>query len=172
MKLKLKIPLHFYLFGPTEQSLKVRTSFDQDGVKVNLKLLSEDPHILSEGPDDSRVFLNVKSVEFELEDNDPKRLKLARIITTEPDHVSILKFLLPIVNIVLRSIRNWGFVAFVTELNPRDDDAKKYIQRWDVQFSEDGENWQAVVKSETGLLSALLSGFLNDERAGNLYVRN
>src|SRR3989304_6126745 len=171
MKLKLKIPLHFYLFGPTEQSLKVRASFYQDGVKVNLKLLSEDPHILSEGPGDSRVFLNVKSVEFELEDTDPQQSRLTKIVTTETDYVQILKFLLPIVNIVLRSIRNCGFVAFVTELNPRDDDARKYIQRWDVQSSEDGENWQAVVKPETGLLGSLLSGFLNDERAGDLYVR-
>jgi len=172
MKLKLKIPLHFYLFGPTEQSLKVRASFYQDGVKVNLKLLSEDPHILSEGPDDSKVFSHLKGAEFELEDTEPQRSKLSKVVTTEPDYVSILKFLLPIVNRVLRSIRNWGVVAFVAELNPRDDDAKKYIQRWDVQSSEDGENWQAVVKPETGLLNALLSGFLNDERAGNLHVRN
>src|SRR3990172_4309857 len=173
MKLKLKIPLHFYLFGPTELSLKVRTSFNKDGVKVNLKLLSEDPHILSEGPDDSKVFCHLKGAEFELEDTEPQRSKLSKVVTTEPDYVSILKFLLPIVNRVLRSIRNWGVVAFVAELNPKDDDAKKYIQRWDVQSSEDGENWQAVVKPETGLLSVLLSSFfLNDEKAGNLHVKD
>jgi len=172
MKLKLKIPLHLYLSGPTEQSLEVETSFEHVGVKVNLRLIGENPLILPEGPDDSKVFCHLKGAEFELEDTEPQRSKLSKVVTTEPDYVSILKFLLPIVNRVLRSIRNWGVVAFVAELNPRDDDAKKYIQRWDVQSSEDGENWQAVVKPETGLLNALLSGFLNDERAGNLHVRN
>jgi len=172
MKLKLKIPLYFYLSGPTEQSLEVETSFEHDDVKVNLRFVGENPLTFPKGSDDSKVFRHVKVAEFVLEDTDPLQSRLAKIVTTEPDYVQILKFLLPIVNIVLRSIRNWGFVAFVTELNPRDDDARKYIQRWDVQSSEDGENWQAVVKPETGLLGALLSGFLNDERAGNLYVRN
>src|SRR3990172_8497445 len=172
MKLKLKIPLHLYLSGPTEQSLEVETSFEHVGVKVNLRLIGENPLILPEGPDDSKVFCHLKGAEFELEDTEPQRSKLSKVVTTEPDYVSILKFLLPIVNRVLRSIRNWGVVAFVAELNPRDDDAKKYIQRWDVQSSEDGENWQAVVKPETGLLSVLLSSFLNDERTGNLHVRN
>src|SRR3990172_5940683 len=172
MKLKLAIPLNIYLRGPTEQSLEVEMSFEHDDVKVNLRLVGENPLTFPKGSDDSKVFRHVKVAEFVLEDTDPLQSRLTKIVTTETDYVQILKFLLPIVNIVLRSIRNWGFVAFVTELNPRDDDAKKYIQRWDVQFSEDGENWQAVVKPETGLLGALLSGFLNDERAGNLYVRN
>src|SRR3990172_11966822 len=173
MKLKLAIPLNIYLRGPTEQSLEVEMSFDHDNVKVNLRLVGENPLTFPKGSDDSKVFRHVKVAEFVLEDTDPLQSRLAKIVTTEPDYVQILKFLLPIVNIVLRSIRNWGFVAFVTELNPRDDDAKKYIQRWDVQSSEDGENWQAVVKPETGLLAALLSSFfLNDERAGNLHVRD
>src|SRR3990170_6110646 len=172
MKLKLKIPLYFYLSGPTEQSLEVETSFEHDDVKVNLRFVGENPLTFPKGSDDSKVFSHVKYAEFVLEDTDPQQSRLAKIVTTEPDYVQILKYLLPIVNRVLCSIRNWGLVAFVTELNPRDDDAKKYIQRWDVQSSEDGENWQAVVKPETGLLGALLSGFLNDERAGNLHVRN
>ena len=173
MKLKLKIPLYFYLSGPTEQSLEVETSFEHDDVKVNLRFVGENPLTFPKGSDDSKVFSHVKYAEFVLEDTDPQQSRLAKIVTTEPDYVQILKYLLPIVNRVLCSIRNWGLVAFVAELNPRDDDAKKYIQRWDVQSSEDGENWQAVVKPETGLLSVLLSSFfLNDEKAGNLHVKN
>lgn len=174
MILKLKIPLHLYLSGPTEQSLEVATSFEHDDVKVNLGLTGEKLLSFPEGSDDSKFFRRVKNAEFELQDTDLQQSKLVKIVTTEPDYVSILKFLLPIVNRVLRCIRNWGFVESVAEINPPDDEAKKYIAKWDVRFSEDGEKWQTVVKPETDLhdLLLLLALFPSSEETGTLHVRN
>ncbi|MGH7800011.1 MAG: hypothetical protein ACREOW_05190 [Thermodesulfobacteriota bacterium] len=171
MKLKLAIPLNIYLHGPTEQSLEVTTSFEHRKLKVDLRLIGDNPLKLPDQSDNFKVFRHVSGAEFELKDSDPQQSKMAQIVTTEPDYVLILKFLMPIVNRVLRSIRNWGFVPFITELNPGDNEAKKYIERWRVQFSENGEKWQPLVKQESSLEGILSRAMLtHSEGAGTLHV--
>ena len=158
MKLRCRVPLFTYVIGASLDALNLESEFGHDDLIVKLKLSGEEPRSSVSFPKDSRYFLKITSLDFFIE-----KLEIEEVKKSE--YPNLLRILTPIINRVLRNIRNFGIVAHVNEIYPRDEDAEHYLGRWEVELSVDGENWKSVVPDT--LLQTLLF-FARTEKIGRL----
>lgn len=140
MKLRCKIPLSTYVLGPSAEDLNLESQFKHDNIFVKLKLLGEKPLTPEKAEKDKFYICKVHSIFLFIEE--------IEIDVKESEYPRLLRFLTPIINRVLRNIRNFGAVVHIKEIYPEDQDAEHYLWRWTVEISEDGKSWQNIITDE------------------------
>ena len=174
MKLKFQVPLKIYLLGDNEEHLNLSTSFIHDGVRVFIRFNGDNPFTLPDDPSvrGIRLVRKINGLECEIEYIDSDNPEILRLITKEINFVNILNFLKPIINRILRALRNWGFVYSIVEINPNDAKAEYLIRSWNVEYSSDSVVWKKMVESPKGILSALIAYSDPDDQIEILTVNN
>ena len=142
MKLRCRVPLITYVIGGSEDALRLQTEFRHDDLTVKLKLSGDEPLTFDSVPQHSRYFRKITNFELFIEDVEMDEL-------TKSEYPKLLRILTPIINRVLRNIRNFGIVAHVNEVYPVDEEAERYLGGWEVELSEDGKDWKPVVSDPT-----------------------
>ncbi len=141
MKLRYRVPLSANVSGASADSLDLKCQFKHKDLTVKIGFSGEKPLSSDSFPKERRHFRKVNTVEIFIEEVEIESVK-------ESEYPKLLRLLTPIVNLVLRSIRNFGILAHVNEFYPRDGDAEHYLRRWKVELSEDGKKWRPVVSED------------------------
>jgi len=141
MKLRYRIPLSANVSGASADALDLKCQFKHNDLIVKIGLSGEKPLSSDSFPKERRYFRKVNTVDIFIEEIEIESVK-------ESEYPKLLRLLTPITNRVLRSIRNFGILAYINEIYPRDADAEHYLRRWKVELSEDGKKWGHVVSED------------------------
>lgn len=172
MKLRLKYPLEIYVCSREKQKSSLSTYFIRDGNRINIRLIGSDEYEMPEEIQGVKFFRQIEAIEYEIEEIQSDISELSQLISPKPDHIKIINFLKPIINRVLRSLRNWGFLYSIAEIDPSDTSAEYKIRLWNVEYSLDSINWKKVVEPPKGILSTLLNYKDPDDQKEVLNVGN
>jgi len=144
MRVRCQVPLSLFVIGPSVDSLALGAEFRHKHFRVTLSLPGSVPVSDDSFPEDSRHFRSVTDLQLQIEEVKEGKFKLTELVGEPTRHPELFRLLAQIVNRVLRSIRNFGVVAQVGEIHPQYKDAETYLEKWGVEFSEDGENWKLI----------------------------
>jgi len=160
VKVSFKYPLDLYVVGPSRESLDLKTSFLQEpGYLVKLCLEGQEALELKEGPPETRFFHRITIIAFEIEctSAEPSELERFRLLVNDnKKRQELTSMLVEVINITLNNIRNFGIVAHIREVHPREDEVEAYLRHWQVKFSENDEECQDILPMPKDLLSLLL----------------
>lgn len=151
MKLRWFFPMAIYAKGPSLEALSLEGNFKHEDFSVKFRLLGEKSAPLATPEKEKIYYSQIRSICFEVEDN-----KIGTF--EESDYPRLFKFLISIINRVIRSIRNFGIIATAKEINPQGSEAERYLRRWKIEVSEDGERWIPLMKED--LWKDLLFGLM------------
>lgn len=130
-----------YARGLSLDTLNMESRFNHEGYSIKFKLQGQEPKALTI-PDEGEIFYTlINSLGFEVEGFEID-------ISNKSDYPRLLRFLIQIINRVIRSIRNFGIIATAKEIHPRDAEAERHLRRWNIEVSKDGEHWIPFVKEE------------------------
>lgn len=161
MKVSFKYPLDLYIVGPSRESLDLKTSFLQEPkYSVKLCLEGQEPLELKEGPPETKFFRRNTFLTFEIEcqTTDPSELERFRLLVkNDQKRQELLNLLVEVINRTLDNIRNFGIVAHVREVHPREEEVEACLRHWQVKFSENEGEYQDILPMPKDTLSLLFS---------------
>lgn len=155
MKICFKVPFNSWLNGPSAESLNLHTFFEEKVYLVKVNIEGNDPLVLEKGSPETKHFCKTTFITFEvtLKDEASEHLEEFKLlITEEANRLKLFSLLVNIVNRMLRSIRNFGIVAHLQEIRPRNDDLEPFFRKWDVKYSDNGTDFHFYYPQTVGLL--------------------
>ncbi len=173
MKLCFRVPFNSYLVGTSIDSLNLQTSFEEDGYLVKLVIEGDDPLELKDGTPETKHFKKTTYLSFEITlggESAENLEKFKLLVKEESQRLKLFYLLVSAVNRTLCSIRNFGVVAHIQEVRPKNSEIESYFRRWGVKFSENNEKYQTILPATTGLLQVLLSHSTLDQMIPELHV--
>jgi len=141
MKVRWHYPLVTFAKGSSPEALILSSEFKHEGLNVKFNLSGEKPFSFNLSEEEKIYGRKVNIIDFLIEE-------IESIPIEESDYPSLLKLLVPIINRVLRGIRNFGFMAAVNEINPLEMEAERYLRRWDIEVSKDEEYFAPILKKD------------------------
>jgi hypothetical protein len=172
MKLCLKVPFNSYLVGPSSDSLNLRTSFEEDDYLVKMVIEGDDPLELKASPSETKHFRKTTYLSFEItlaEISSENLEKFKLFVKEESQRLKLFYLLVSVVNRTLRSIRNFGVVAYIQEIRPKDSEIESYFRKWGVKFSEKNEEFQTIFPETMNLLQIYASS-ISDQKISELRI--
>jgi len=163
MKIRWFFPLAINAKGSSPEALSLGSKFTHADFSVNFMLNEENPANLDVPDKEKNHFRLIRGISFDVENKKIKKLE-------ESDYPSLFMNLVPIINRVIRSIRNFGFIATAREINPRNFEAESYFRKWRIEICKDSVSWNPLLKKEPweALLYAMFPK-TNDELDASLW---
>ncbi len=141
MLIRWHFPLALSIRGASLKALHLSTEFQHKGLSVKVEVSGDKPSSY-EIPDKGEIFFSTaRAINFLIQDADAG-------YTQEAEYPRLLRLMVPIMNRVLRSVRNSGVVSSAREINPPDSKASRLFRSWAVEISDDGINWSRLMKED------------------------
>lgn len=141
--LRLKLPCPVYLRSKDPARLDPSFSLQIDRLMISATLEGGIPLRTETGNEPH--FRSVDHCVLLIED----QLETLKGRAEARQYDAVAKVLLPIVNRFARGIRNFGWVTTIEEYSS-DEDAAALLRDWNAEFSENGLDWNNVVRPATG----------------------
>lgn len=166
MKLCFKVPFSSYLLGPSDESLNLQTSFEEDSYLIKFIIEGNDSLEVKEGTPETNYCRKTTYLYFDIalhEESQENIEKFKLLIKEESQRSKLFSLLVSVVNRTLRSIRYFGVVAHIQEVRYRESEIGSYLRNWQVKYSENDEAYQTIVPPGMGFLGSFILSTLDQE---------
>lgn len=168
MKLRYKYHFSSYINGPSAESLKLATCYRVDDLIIRAYFDSSEP-IEIKKPDidpQEKWFVSTKYLVIEIESikTDPGSTgNFTSLILEQNNRKKLMDLLIDNLNRVIRSIRNYGVVPHVQEIQKNLADPDMYAKYLQTEYSEDGHEYKELSKLGMGDILSGYQGISNTE---------
>jgi hypothetical protein len=156
MKLRVRVPFHTYMTANNLELLQPETRFGHGDYDVSVSLSGGVPFKSEDSQAEEICLRMVESIAFEVSGG--HEMSSINELVIEPDSVGLIRVLAPIINRVVRAIRNYGYASHIEEIRPTDSRAEQLLKTWKAEISDGSDDWKPLSSSWMSPMFAVLFG--------------
>lgn len=158
MRVRLKIPLRMSISNATPRLPEL--TFDALPLTFRVGFEGDEPQRTTTNDNAESFFTMIRTLTIEL----TEQVAGDTIRNLLQDHRRLVDALTTTLNRVLRAIRNAGTVTHLREFSTEAQDPDDALEEWQVETSEEGNEWRRVVYRERGLEEVLMWQMMRENR--------